>query len=61
MRQIVTLSIAFILLFAVTGTAQESLMNEYINTFEGRWVCDAPAVQDIDGYWKKGEDIQPQQ
>jgi hypothetical protein len=58
MRQIATLFIALMSLSDVTATAQESLMNDYINTFEGRWVCDAPAVQDIDGYWKKGEDLQ---
>ncbi len=61
MRQITTL--LFLIVVALTCCtasvlAQESLMNEYINTFEGRWVCDATAAQDIDGYWKKGAAIQ---
>jgi len=44
-------------LVSAPTSAQDSFMNEYIKAFEGRWVCDATAAQDIDGYWKKGEAI----
>lgn len=60
MRKIATLFvIPFIIvpLLAADAAAQESLMDEYITTFEGRWVCQSTAAQDIDGYWKKGESI----
>lgn len=61
MRQITTLLfLVVVVLTCCTASvlAQESLMNEYISAFEGRWVCNTTAAQDIEGYWKKGEAIQ---
>ncbi len=47
------------LLFIATAQlpAEESLLQDYIRTFEGRWVCETESDQDIEGYSKKGEAI----
>jgi hypothetical protein len=37
---------------------EPSLVEDYISTFAGRWVCETEAEQDIEGYMKKGEIVQ---
>ncbi len=39
----------------VTEATDPSVMDDFIRTFAGRWVCDSIADEDIDGYTKKGD------